>query len=422
MLSFNIKPAIKKVAFGEEQLQALKTLTEFIKSEEQAITLCGSAGTGKTTILRELIEYLDDEMIIYSLAAPTHKAKLVMELLTGEGASTVHQLLALSPNIEIFELDFRDLVFLTDKSKDSSCIPYKGVVIIDECSMINDELFDLLINKCSSCKSKLIFVGDIKQIQPVKAKTTSKVFNLPNTIFLNTVYRQAADSPVLDVLTTLREKPINKFESIQGDSDSIIVTNSANNFIQLAAPLLKEAVEMGDVLYVKLLAYTNARVKAFNDVARKLIFEGGSQNEFVKGEILTGYDNFEYNNYKFWNSLDYVIKNEPILVKRRIPNFGEYLYGYDLILYDSVYKTEKPIFVLSRNNDENLLVNLASYIENTRLKALDLKTKGKKSNLVWKRYFETIQSFATPFNLFYDNRVIKKKTFDYGYASTVHKA
>ena len=40
----------------------------------------------------------------------------------------------------------------------------------------------------------------------------------------------------------------------------------------------------------------------------------------------------------------------------------------------------------------------------------------------WKEYFGIMNSFATPFNLLYDNRVIKNKTFDYGYAMTVFKA
>ena len=39
-----------------------------------------------------------------------------------------------------------------------------------------------------------------------------------------------------------------------------------------------------------------------------------------------------------------------------------------------------------------------------------------------KKYFDTINSFASMFDLYYDNRVIKKKTFNYGYAISVHKS
>ena len=422
--NFLIKPNSEKIKLGEEQIDALKRLEEFVSGDERCITISGSAGTGKTTILREFIEYLDDEEISYVLAAPTHKAKLVVEALTGNEAQTVHQLLSLSPNIEIFALDYRELVFETSKTDSgfSMSMPYNGIVIVDEASMINDDLFQLLVDKCKSAKSKIVFVGDIKQIQPVKAKTTSKVFNLPNIITLTKVYRQQEDSPVLSVLSVLRDHALSEFRTMEGKHDSFNVFNSPKDFILSAEPFLKESIKTKNVLNCKILAYTNARVNSFNEVCRKVIFEKDSNKEFNKGEILTGYDNFEYDNYKFWNSLDYIVVNNPFKVSKRIPNFRDSVFGYNLELYDSVYKNTSTIFVLSKENNPQTLTNLASLIEGTRLKALDLKAKGKRTSDIWKRYFETINSFATSFNLFYDNRVIKKKTFDYGYASTVHKS
>ena len=421
--TFSLKPKIEKVNLGEEQVSALKILEDFISGDEQCITLSGSAGTGKTTIIRELLDYLDDEQISYALAAPTHKAKLVIEALTGSEAQTIHQLLALSPNIEIFALDYRDLVFETSKSSYALLtIPYNGVVIVDEASMINDDLFQLLLDKCSASKSKIIFVGDIKQIQPVKSDRTSKVFTLPNTITLTKIYRQESDSPVLSILATLRDRPLYEFHTLKGVRDSINVTQSPRDFILAAQPCLKETVENRNVLNCKLLAYTNARVTSLNQVARKVIFGEDSNNEFNKGEILVGCDNFKYDQNEFWNSLDYIIVNTPVKISKRIPNFDQSLIGYNLELYDTVYKTTNTIFVLSRDNDINVLSNLVNLIETTRLKAVDLKAKGKRNVELWKRYFETINSFACTFNLFYDNRVIKRKTFDYGYAITVHRS
>ena len=96
--------------------------------------------------------------------------------------------------------------------------------------------------------------------------------------------------------------------------------------------------------------------------------------------------------------------------------------GYKLDLYDSVYKTTNSIFVLSKDNDINKLIGLANFIENTRLKAISLKGDKRKAAVIWKKYFNTISSFATTFDLYYNNRVIKKRTFNYGYAISVHKA
>lgn len=423
--TFTIKPKVERIELGEEQINALKVLEDFVSGDEKCITLSGSAGTGKTTILREFLDYLDDEQITYALAAPTHKAKLVMEALTGNKAQTVHQLLSLSPNIEIFNLDFRELDFMVSRAmsdKFSLTIPYNGIVIVDEASMINDDLFKLLVDRCSAAKAKIIFVGDIKQIQPVKAKTTSKVFGLPNVITLTKIHRQAEDSPVLSVLSVLRDSPLNSFETKEGTNDSFLVFDSPKEFMLTAKEYLQEAVAKRNVLNCKILAYTNARVNSYNDIARKLIFGENAKNEFNKGEFLTGFDNFKYNDKEFWNSLDYVVVEQPYKITKRIPNYDGYVNGYNLKLFDSVYKTTDTIFVLSKDNNMETFRNVANLIETTRLKALDLKEKGKRSTEAWKRYFETINSFATTFDLFYDNRVIKRKTFDYGYASTVHKS
>ena len=178
----------------------------------------------------------------------------------------------------------------------------------------------------------------------------------------------------------------------------------------------------GNVLECKMLAYTNARVNSLNKAIRQFILGENNTEEFNKGEILVGTDNFEFDGFKFYNSLDYVIKNDPIKTKVLVPHFGEIVNGYRLDLYDSVYKVTNSIFLLSRNNDSKKLMRLANFIETTRLKAISLKKEKRKAAVVWRKYFDTINSFASMFDLYYDNRVIKKKTFNYGYAISVHKS
>ena len=51
-----------------------------------------------------------------------------------------------------------------------------------------------------------------------------------------------------------------------------------------------------------------------------------------------------------------------------------------------------------------------------------MKKEKRKAAVIWRKYFDTINSFASMFDLYYDNRVIKKKTFNYGYAISVHKS
>jgi exodeoxyribonuclease-5 len=423
MFDFNLKPKVQKVNFGEEQLQALELLEDFTKSNQTTITLSGSAGTGKTSLVIEYLDYLDDENISYILAAPTHKAKLVLEALTGQGAFTVHQLLSLQPNLDIFELDFRELDFFSNSdSNHPNQIPYRGVIIIDEASMINDDLFEFIIDCAKRSESKVVWVGDEKQLQPVKSDKLSKVFSLDNKILLTKIYRQKEDSPVLDILAELREHPLSHFEPCKGREDSIYTFNNAMDFMRSSRNILKETVSTGNVLNAKILAFTNARVKALNMASRKLIFGEESKNEFNIGEIITGYDNFQYESAQFYNSLDYIIRNNPVMENKVLLYFNKPLVGFTLDLYDTVYKNVNKVFVLSKYNDPDNLDNLAKLLEQTRQHAVMLKKSGKSASLMWSKYYTLMGSFATTFDLFCDNRVIKKKTFDYGYALTVHKS
>ena len=143
------------MVLDKEQLDALKKMEDFAENSNPILVLQGFAGTGKTTILNEYIQYLDSTGISFVLCAPTHKAKLVMEEVTGYDAITVHKLLSLSANIEIFTLDYQDLKF---QSRGIDEIPIKGIVIIDEASMINDEIYKLLTEFCAKIETKLLFI------------------------------------------------------------------------------------------------------------------------------------------------------------------------------------------------------------------------------------------------------------------------
>ena len=109
---------MKDIILGEEQLNVLNTIYDFISSKEVAITISGYAGTGKSLITRFIIEHLEKKRIRYTLCAPTHAAKVVLERFNNREGMTLHKLLSLSPNVEIMNLDFNDLKFIVGKSVD----------------------------------------------------------------------------------------------------------------------------------------------------------------------------------------------------------------------------------------------------------------------------------------------------------------
>lgn len=398
-----------------DQVNALETLKDFLLTDEISITLVGYAGTGKTTIMQDFVYQLEGMNYNFVLCAPTHRAKLVLSQSTNREAITLHRLLSLSPNIEIYNLDYKDLMFF---SRGSSQIPHDGIVIIDEASMVNDNIYWLLHKYANENHSKLIFVGDVSQLSPIN-ETESKVFNNANKITLSKIHRQAEDNPILPVLSELRTKYKNRFTDIP---NYLYTYWKAEEFIKTSIPYFYHSLKTGNTNGVKILAYTNSRVKGFNDCIRNTLFKEKSSNPYNKFEFLTGYENFEYNGHTYFNSMDYIITNSKKCVKF-IPKFMP-LSGYNLTLYDPYEDSNNEIFILDTDINPDHLSFLATLIEETRIKAIDAKSKNQKitAGKRWKEYFEILNSFATPFDLIYDNRVIKNKTFDYGYAMTVFKA
>ena len=398
-----------------DQTNALETLKDFLLTDEISITLVGYAGTGKTTIMQDFVFQLEGMSQNFVLCAPTHRAKLVLSQATNREAITLHRLLSLSPNIEIYNLDYKDLMFF---SRGSSQIPHDGIVIIDEASMVNDNIYRLLHKYASENHSKLIFVGDKSQLSPIN-ETESKVFDNLNKITLSRIHRQAEDNPILPILAELRTKYKTRFTDIP---DYLYTYWQAEEFIKTSIPYFYHSLKTGNTNGVKILAYTNARVKGFNTCIRKTLFKEKAINPYNKFEFLTGYENFEYNGHTYFNSMDYIVVDYKKCVKF-IPRFMS-LSGYNLTLYDPYEDSTNEIFILDADVNPDHLAFLASLIEETRVKALDAKKKNQKitANKRWKEYFEILNSFAIPFDLIYDNRVIKNKTFDYGYSMTVFKA
>ena len=417
----NFEESDNSFVLGEEQSEALDKMKNFLSSKDRVFSLIGAAGTGKSFLMKTLINFMSTKGIPKCLCAPTHKAKLVLERFAEHEAITLHKLLQLSPNLEILELDFKDLKFRV--RDDKLQIPRNGVVVCDESSMISDDLFDLLMEKTGMYNCKVIFVGDKCQLRPVNSLTTSKVFNVENKYTLNKIYRQSEKNALMPLLSTLRTDTVSWFDSREAEEGSLYTYDDTLQFIKEAIPSFRKAMLNGDILSTKILAYTNAMVASYNNCMRRVMWDDSKDVEYNQFEFLTGYENLDFNDYKFWNSMDYIIADPPEKKDVYIPGFLT-LPGYELSLYDSVNKVISQIFILSREIGTDYLQSLASKIEEIRLDAINLKDIGRHqiASRRWREYYELIGSFTTPRDMYYDNRLIRKKSFDYGYACSAHKS
>lgn len=401
-----------KIVLGEEQIEALDKIKEFLNSNKSAFSLTGSAGSGKTTVIGRIVDYLNDKNIPFCLCAPTHKAKTVIEHYTNRKAITLHSLLSLSPRVDIINLDFRELKFRT---MGKSCeIPFGGVVICDEASMINDDLFKLLLERCDEFKSKIIFVSDKCQLKPVNSENVSLVYSLKDNFNLTKIYRQSSENAILPILQDLREHIIYKFDSCTGSEGSLFCEPNFASFFDLCLEGTKNTINSKNVFNSKILAYTNERVRNYNEFITKHIF--GDPKYYYKGEVLVGCENLKYNNINYYNSMDYLILDNPVDSNVNIPEVGVFP-SYTLNLRNNNESTHIKII----NVSDNTLEFISSIIEEFRIWAIETSSPSKRSKL-WNRYYNILNSFCTPKDMFFDNRLIRKKSFDRGYAITVHKS
>lgn len=175
-----------KIELSEKQKEAVKLV-----NENNVTIITGGPGTGKTTIIKTIIDIYEEKGKKVVLAAPTGRAAKRMTETTGREASTLHRLL------EIGKID--------DEKLTKSMQEYEGtpidadIIIIDEMSMVDMFVMDFLL-KCIYQGTKLILVGDEDQLQSVGPGCVLKdLINSEEitTIHLDKIFRQAAKSKII---------------------------------------------------------------------------------------------------------------------------------------------------------------------------------------------------------------------------------
>ena len=189
-----IKDFVKK--FKEEEKHIDITLSEKQKEAIKAVNdnnvcvITGGPGTGKTTIIKFIIELYKKENKKVVLCAPTGRAAKRMSETTGEEATTIHRLLCLGKVEESLGMERVDYAIEPIDT---------DVLIIDEMSMVDVFLMNYIL-KGLYMGTKLVLVGDVNQLPSVGPGNVLKdIINSETveTIELNEIFRQAAKSQII---------------------------------------------------------------------------------------------------------------------------------------------------------------------------------------------------------------------------------
>ena len=173
-----------EIVLSEKQREAL------IQANENNISIItGGPGTGKTTIVRNLIDIYKTKNKKVVLCAPTGRAAKKLSESTGEDAKTIHRLL------EIGKIDDDKLANIDADFKPIDA----DVIVIDEMSMVDIFLMNYL-TKAIYLGTKLVLVGDSNQLPSVGAGSVLKDLiesGVVPTVNLDKIFRQAAKSDII---------------------------------------------------------------------------------------------------------------------------------------------------------------------------------------------------------------------------------
>ena len=172
------------ITYAEEQKEAINyALTGGVT------VVTGGPGTGKTTVIKAILDICEILKFSCVLAAPTGRAAKRMQESSGRDASTLHRLLEASVS------DNGTHRFSRDEDDPLS----QKVIIIDEMSMVDANLLSALLRAVKP-GSYLVLIGDPDQLPPVgPGNCLNDIIRSGkfNVVRLNKIFRQAEQSLIV---------------------------------------------------------------------------------------------------------------------------------------------------------------------------------------------------------------------------------
>lgn len=359
-------------------------------------SLRGSAGVGKTWLVSKILEELRRLGYSVNMSSPTHKALGVIKKMIEASSlkeeevstNTIHSFLNLKLDFGLGDNDDPDKISIKPKLITN---PYNqnfinvDILILDESSMVNEELYNLTVQAAPDRLKIVLFVGDEFQLLPVEGGENIIFHREDITHFsLTETVRQKAGSSIINKANEIRDYIKNKnypktIHNLFVTDGEIVVCNPAD-YLQMYFDNPNEKM-VG--------SYTNARVDEYNNYIRYIIKD---TLEFLTvGEELVLQD--AYTN----SSGDPVFQNGEQIILEKVKLIMDVMNG---LMYWRCYANEKPINILDPQS-------YPAYQEKLKTR-LDFAKKAKSldKRKAWQEYFKLKGRYAN---------------VKYSFASTIHK-
>jgi len=422
------EPTFDLSVLNEDQKKAFDQLRDFIydSQDDSIYVLKGWAGTGKTFCVSLLVRYVLD--VIYpsknwyrvAVTGPTNKSVRVIKKTTGiknvrVTFQTIHKLLGLTERItsdgQQEFVNQGDFIPQIQKTK---------LLIIDEVSMLNDDLFHEILRYRD--KVKIICMGDPAQIPPVGKPDCipfrdelSEMYGV-KTIDLKTIMRQKEDNPIIEKSVRIRTDLENPYvqtgtQTMVNDNEEGVEFLNLNSsdirstFPEILSKYFNSDEFKDDPEYAKIIAWRNKTVEKMNYVVRKVIY--GEEN--VGEKILIGEKLIANNPIIEMNQILFNTNDEFTVDKFDIKKWTTSIEGekYDIKFYETgvsfINDDDKRVvyYIDILHEDSESLFNVLA----SKLKKIAIEKRGKEKT--WIKYYDFLRRFAD---------------VSYAYAITAHKS
>lgn len=293
-----------------QQASVFEKIKEFIESDAQVFILRGYAGTGKTTMIKVIADYISQSREV-ALMAPTGRAARVLSKKTAYEAKTIHSTIYSGASIVANEVD--DIAETDFKMVYPIQIHYSKIVaIVDEASMLSgrkveQEVYkfgtenlidDLLTFVRFDYGGKIIFVGDPAQLPPIdenRSNALDAAFFIQKGLMvmeasLTEVLRQGEGSAVLHNAMLLRGLLENEkrnslvFKECKGEVESLPADGLLNKFLETKRNGVNDSV---------IITFSNKSAQDYNKEVRRMLY-AQEEPSLMKGDVLQ----IVQNNYK----------------------------------------------------------------------------------------------------------------------------
>lgn len=348
----------------EDQKKGLKIILDRYKLGYKYVTICGYAGTGKSTLIKFAIEALGVPKNKIAYATFTGKAAEVLRKKGNEGACTLHKLL-----YDHFPKPGGGFI-----RKPKTSIGYK-IVVVDEISMAPKSMIEMLLKHDCFC----IFVGDNFQL-PMIDKNEGHDYLENRHIFLSQVMRQAAESEIIQISMKIR------------NGESIDFMKGKEVIIIPKSELVEGHLTWAD----QILCGTNATRESINRQMREIYGFSGLPQDGEKMICLRNYwDDCADNGDALVNGTTGILRN-PFETFRMIPNYIP-IDNHRMDVIQGDFVTSDGSTFNSVEMDKKLLIDGVKCITDGKILFRLGKLKNKIGDIV-------------------------PREFAFGYAITTHKA